>query len=283
MEQNISKDIQERLDKINWQYLNERYGITRDSVTQNPFVASQLAYGQMTDLVPGSNADITGVYSLRAYPVNDGQEYKVKVYTMEKPKTENDTLFLYKQPITSESVRAALLEKTDWQGRDNTRKYGYANANGGRPITIELDGRKQQFLVSIHQPTNRVVGMPVEHVKSFFMDKEGNSRGKSMYGVTFTDEQVKALCEGKAIRLEGCLDKSGQTFNCYAQFDAAQRQVVPCHPGWLKQALQTGTDLGIGNKNANGNEQEQKQKAVQEQQKQQNQDQEKSRSRGPRR
>jgi hypothetical protein len=37
---------------------------------------------------------------------------KVKVYTIEKPKTSEDQHYLYRQPITSDKVREALLEKT---------------------------------------------------------------------------------------------------------------------------------------------------------------------------
>ena len=246
MEQNISTEVQERLNNINWESLKSKYGISKDSVMQNPVIASQLAYGQYTDLVPGSTEEISGMFSLRAYPQADGQEWKVKVYTMEKPKTEADAIFLYKQPITLDSVKKALFEKTSWEGNDGQVKRGFANANGGRPVTIEVDGRKQEFLISIHQPTNRIVGIPVEQVRLFFVDKDGASRGKNMYGVTFTDDQIKALCEGKAVRLDGCKTKTGETFNCYVQFDAAQRQVVSCHPGWLKEAQKTGTDLGLG-------------------------------------
>ena len=67
-----------------------------------------------------------------------------------------------------------------------------------------------------------------------------------MYGVNFTPEQANSLAEGRAIRLDGCRNKEGQTFSCYVQFDAAQRQVVACHPAWLKEAQKTGTDLGLG-------------------------------------
>ena len=245
MEQSISKEVQERLNRINWESLKDKYGISKDSIMQNPAVASQLAFGQYTDLVPGSTDELSGMFSLRAYPQADGEEWKVKVYTMEKPKTEADTLYIYGHPITAEPVRKALLERTSWEGNDGAIKRGYANANGGRPIAIEVEGRKQQFLVSIHQPTNRIVGMAVEQVKLWFTDRDGGSRGRSMYGATFSEDQVKALCEGKAVRLDGCQTKNGETFSCYVQFDAAQRQVVPCHPGWLKEAQKTGTDLGL--------------------------------------
>lgn len=250
MEQNISKDVQERLNNIDWESLKNKYGISKDAVMQNSAIATQLAYGQYTDLVPGATDEITGMFSLRAYPQGEGEKWKIKVYTMEKPKSEEDALYLYGHAITSDTVKKALFERTSWEASDGSPKKGLANANGGRPITIEVDGKKQEFLVSIHQPTNRIIGMPVEQVRLFFFDKEGQSRGKGMYGVAFSDDQVKALCEGKAVRLDGCKTKSGETFNCYVQFDAAQRCVVSCHPAWLKEAQKTGTDLGLGTQKA---------------------------------
>lgn len=244
MEQSISSEVQERLNNINWDSLKDKYGISRDSIT--PAIATQLAYGMYTDLVPGSTEELSGMFSLRAFPQEAGQEWKVKVYTMEKPKSIDDAIFLYKQPITSEAVKKALFERTSWEGNDGTTKKGFANANGGYPVTIEVKGKKEKFLVSIHQPTNRVVGIPVEQVRSFFLDKEGTSRGKSMYGVQFTKEQIDALSEGKATRMDGCRTKDGEVFSCYVQFDAAQRTVVPCHPAWIKEAQKAGTDLGLG-------------------------------------
>lgn len=248
MEQNskISADVKKRLDLVDWESVKQMCGVTRENVEKNPAIASQLAYGQYTDLVPGVVGDLSGSFSLRAYPQQEGELWKVKVYTMERPKTMEDTLYLYGSKITSEKVKKALLEKTDWLAPDGSRKYGYANANGGSPIAIEIDGRKEQYLVSIHQQTNRVVGIKVDQVKAFFVDKEGVSRGKGIYGVAFTPEQATALAEGKAVRMDGCLTKDGNQFSCYVQFDAAQRQVVPCHPTWIKEALKAGTDLGLG-------------------------------------
>lgn len=196
----------------------------------------------MTDLVYGGTKELSGLFSLRAYPQGENQEWTVRLFTMEKPKTANDTLYLYNQPITSAKVKEALLERTSWEDASQKTRYGLANANGGRPIAIEVDGRKQEFLVSIHQPTNRVVGMPVEQVKAMLMDADGHSRGKSMYGVTFTDEQAKALSEGKAIAISG-MKRDGERFTCCVQFDAAQRQVVTCHPTWFKEAQKAGLDM----------------------------------------
>ena len=242
----ISEEVSKRLDFIDWDALKEKCGISRESVEKNPAIASQLAYGQYTDLIPGVAGDLSGSFSLRAYPQNDGSPWKVKIYTMERPKTEADTLYLYGARIPGEKIKKSLLEKTDWIGTDGTRKYGYANANSGYPVEISIDGKKEAFLVSIHQPTNRIVGIRCEQVRDFLLDQSGEASGKGIYGVPFTTEQAKALAEGKAVRMDGCKTREGSTFSCYVQFDAASRQVVPCHPSWIKEALKSGTDLGLG-------------------------------------
>ena len=250
MEQTLSKDVQERLDMINWDNLKDKYGISRDTFYNNPHLASQLAYGQMTDLVFASKEDFSGLLSLRANMDTSGDkpEMKVKAFTMEKKKTPSDTLYLYRQPITSEKVREALLEPAKWIGPD---------------------GKKQQFLVSIHQPTNRVVGMSVDSVRSFFFDKDNNLRGKGMYGVPFTAEQANALIEGKAVVHSG-QRKDGEAFTCCIQFDAARREPAVSHPSWFKEAQRAGMDLSPKQR------QEQQEKTVQQQKASQEQGQKKS-------
>lgn len=250
METTLSKDVQEKLDMINWDSLKDKYGISRETFYNNPHLASQLVYGQMTDLVFASKEDFSGLLSLRANMDNSGEkpEMKVKAFTMEKPKTMADTLYLYKQPITSEKVKEALLERGEWMGPD---------------------GKKQQFLVSIHQPTNRVVGMSVDSVRSVFFDKDNNLRGKGMYGVPFTAEQANALIEGKAVVHSG-QRKDGETFTCCIQFDAARREPAVSHPSWFKEAQRAGMDMTPKQR------QEQQEKAVQQQKASQEQGQKKS-------
>ena len=271
MEQTLSKDVQEKLDLINWDSLKEKYGISRDSIYNDPRIASQLAYGMMTDLVYANKEDFTGPLSLRANLDTSGEkpEMKVKVYTIEKPKTSADQLYLYRQPITSEKVREALLEKTKWTGPDGKEYKGLANANGGRPITLNIDGRKQQFLVSIHQPTNRVVGMSLDSVRSYFYDKDNNLRGRGTYGVPFTPEQINGLIEGKAVVHTG-QRKDGEAFTCCLQFDAARREPAVSHPSWFKEAQRAGMDMTPKQR------QEQQEKAVQQQKASQEQGQKKS-------
>ena len=244
MEQTLSKDVQEKLDMINWEALKDKYGVSRDSFNNNPQLASQLAYGQMTDLVFASKEDFSGLLSLRASLDTSGDkpEMKVKVFTMEKEKSEKDTLFIYRQPITSDAVKKALFEKGKWQGPDGREMSGYLNANGGRPITLNIDGKRQQFLVSLHHPTNRVVAMSLDSVRSYFYDKDNNLRGRGMYGVPFTEEQVKGLIEGNAVVHSG-IRKDGESFSCGVQFDAAKREPTVSHPSWLKQAQKAGAEI----------------------------------------
>lgn len=271
METTLSKDVQEKLDMINWDSLKDKYGISRDTFYNNPHLASQLAYGQMTDLVFASKEDFSGLLSLRANMDTSGEkpEMKVRAFTMEKPKTMADTLYLYKQPITSEAVKEALLEKGEWLGPDGKKMHGHLNANGGRPITLNIDGKRQQFLVSLHHPTNRVVGMSLDSVRSFFYDKDNNLRGRGMYGVPFSEEQVKGLIEGNAVVHSG-LRKDGESFSCCVQFDAAKREPAISHPSWLKQAQKAGAEI------APKQRQEQQEKAAQQQKASQEQGQKKS-------
>ena len=271
MEQTLSKDVQEKLDMINWEALKDKYGVSRDSFYNNPQLASQLAYGQMTDLVFASKEDFSGLLSLRASLDTSGDkpEMKVKVFTMEKEKSEKDTLFIYRQPITSDAVKKALVEKGKWQGPDGREMSGYLNANGGRPLTLNIDGKRQQFLVSLHHPTNRVVAMSLDSVRSYFYDKDNNLRGRGMYGVPFTEEQVKGLIEGNAVVHSG-IRKDGESFSCCVQFDAAKREPTVSHPSWLKQAQKAGAEIAPKQK------QEVQEKAAQQQKTSQEQGQKKS-------
>ena len=107
---------------INWDGLKDKYGISPETFYNSQYLASQLVYGLMTDLVFTSKEDFSGLLSLRASMDTSGEkpEMKVKVFTMEKPKTMSDTIYLYRQPITREKVKDALLERGEWIGSDSS-------------------------------------------------------------------------------------------------------------------------------------------------------------------
>lgn len=247
----LDQKVIERLDKIDWDSLKKTTGITREQVEKFPAVASQLAYQQYTDLLFGSTADISGQFSLRAIPGKTPEEpWRVKAYTIEAEKSEKDDLFLYGSPIYSEAAKKALFEKTSWQNQNGEKVYGRANANAGRPVAIEREQengekKKEYYLISLHEPTNRIVGMPVEAIKRMLQNPDGTSRGQSVYGTKLTDDQVEKIVNGNAVKLDG-KTKEGKEFTAFVQFDVARRQIVPCHPTWLKQAERAGVDIGIG-------------------------------------
>ncbi len=253
MEQAIEKlteDVKARLSKINWKELESNLGITREQIEKMPTVANDLAYQRMTNLVYGHNDLVSGQFSLRAIPgKNENDPWTVKAYTIEKEKSPKDAIFLYGSPITSQAAKDALFERTSWENNEGKRVVGRANANAGRPVAIEreVDGQKKKeyYLISIHEPTNRVVAMPVDAVKAFLQgkDKEGNPRKVEVYGKELNDKQVESLCNGKAVLLNGCKTKDGQVFNAAVQFDVARRSIVACHPTALKQAEAIGVDV----------------------------------------
>ena len=115
-----------------------------------------------------------------------------------------------------------------------------ANANAGVQVAVQNPETKEKtkYLVSIHQPTNRIVGVPVEAVEKMLANA-------SVYGVTLNDEQKKSLVDGKAVIVNGCSTKDGETFSACVQFDAAKRQLVNAHPTWLKEAQKAGIDTGV--------------------------------------
>ena len=247
-EQALDPRVAERLDKIDWDGLLRITGIRREQIEGNPTVARQLAYQQYTDLVYGNTADISGQFSLRAVPGREPDEaWRVKAYTIEREKTVNDDIFLYGSPITSKKAKEALFERTSWENSEGKRVVGRANANAGRPIAIErdVDGerRKDYYLVSLHEPTNRVIGIPVDAVRRMFFDENERAREVSIYGARLSAEQLDEICKGNHVLVDGCRNSKGEEFSTFVQFDVARRQLVPTHPAILKEAQRVGVDL----------------------------------------
>ena len=251
----ISPEVKERLDKMDWKGLQASTGITRAQIEKSESTARQLAFGQVPNLGRGFTADIEGEYALRAIPRTDDQPWKIKAYTIESEKKPEDNLYLYGARIYSEEAKKALFEMTTWEGADGKKQYGRANANAGRPIGVEFtdengNKEKKQFIVSLHQPTNRLFAIPVDALEKMMKERE-----VSVYGKKLDDKQISEICKGGAVVVKDCKRKDGSTFDAAVQFDVAQRQLVPVHPTWLKKAQRAGLDVGIGTKAAEVKEQ----------------------------
>ena len=248
-DEQLRDDVKQLLDNIDWNSVSEFENL-RATVERNPQIAEQLAYGEMTDLVRATSKTITGQFSLRAIPNGEGKPWALRMYNIEKkPDPAKEDIYYKGSKITSPDILRGLFERTSWIGADGKQKHGYANANAGKPVGYrdQETGQIKYDIVSFHQPTNRLVGIPVDAVKNMFVDKEtGEYRKRQIYGAEITPKQADALAEGKAVKIEG-QTREGETFTTFVQFDAARRRVVPCHPAWLKEAEKAGVDLGIGN------------------------------------
>ena len=248
-DEQLRDDVKQLLDNIDWNSVSEFENL-RATVERNPQIAEQLAYGEMTDLVRATSKTITGQFSLRAIPNGEGKPWALRMYNIEKkPDPAKEDIYYKGSKITSPDILRGLFERTSWIGADGKQKHGYANANAGKPVGYrdQETGQIKYDIVSFHQPTNRLVGIPVDAVKNMFVDKEtGEYRKRQIYGTEITPKQADALAEGKAVKIEG-QTREGETFTTFVQFDAARRRVVPCHPAWLKEAEKAGVDLGIGN------------------------------------
>ena len=229
------------LEMLDWNQVEKDLGLTMQMIQDRPVIARQLSAGLFTDLVSLDTDSFSGLFSLHAE--ENGEQLRLKAYTIEKPKTAGDELYVFGNRIESEVIKKALLEKTDWVGRDGRRRYGFANSNAGYTVKLEVKGKKGMYLISVHQQTNRIVGETIETVRDYFFRKDGILRGRGIFGVIFTEKQALALCEGRAVRLEGCIDAGSDPFGCFVQYDASIHQVTVCHPAWLKEALKAGLDI----------------------------------------
>lgn len=243
----LDQDVKNRLDKIDWNGLEANLGITREMIEKRPNIARQLVYQEVTDLVNGYNANLSGQFALRAVPGRDEKDlWTVKAFTIQQLSLDkngmpkNDLYFMGAR-IYSESALKALFEQTTWQNDAGETVRGHANANAGTAIPIKIKGQEEpvKFLISMHQPTNQLFGVPVSAVESML------SNGSTMYGVTISEDQAKVLAQGGAVKLDGCQKKDGTVFSACVQFDAAKRKLVPVHPTWLKKAERAGVDTGL--------------------------------------
>ena len=113
----LRDEVRQMLDNIDWSSVSE-FEKLRETVEKNPVVAEQLVYGEMTDLVRASSKNITGPFSLRAYPTGEGQPWAIKMYNIEKKPDPKEDIYYRGSLITSPEIVKALFEQTTWTGAD---------------------------------------------------------------------------------------------------------------------------------------------------------------------
>ena len=202
-DEQLRDDVRQLLDNIDWNSVSEFENL-RATVERNPQIAEQLVYGEMTDLVRASSKTISGQFSLRAIPNSEGQPWALKMYNIEKrPDPNKEDIYYRGSKITSPEIIRGLFERTTWIGADGKQKNGYANANAGRPVGYRdaETGKIKYDIVSFHQPTNRLIGVPVEAVRNMFVDKEtGEYRKRQIYGAEITQSRRTLLPKARPSR-----------------------------------------------------------------------------------
>ena len=241
------KFIQDRLDRIPWAELESNYGIKKDYILGNEQIARQLANGQVTDYVNAygkvGNLMVLGPMSLQANYRSDRVE--VKHFTV----NPNPDLSIYGETLRSDKISERLMDSYEFAVRDENgetirKETRHSFANGGSPVTLtraNADGTetKTRCLVSfdafvhdkegkIIRGTQRLFVTPCADVKNYL-----EKVAPSMYGHTFTPEQVESLSEGKDLYIEDFKTKDGRTFDAVVQYSSVSKQVVKVEtPFW---------------------------------------------------
>jgi hypothetical protein len=232
--------IKDRLDRIPWDELESCYGIKKDYILGNEQVARQLANGQVTDYVNAyakvGSLTVIGPMALQAAFRSDRVE--VKHFTV----NPNPDLSVYGEALRSDKVAERLMDSYEYTVRDDKgeavrKETRHSFANGGSPITLTrtaADGTetKTKCLVSfdafvrdregrVVRGTQKLFTTPCADVKNYL-----EKVAPTMYGHTFTPEQVDLLSEGKDLYIEDFKTKDGRTFDAVVQYSAVSRQVV---------------------------------------------------------
>ena len=208
--------------KINWQELEEKWGIRRDTLEQSGDLTKMLNYGK-SDLVTVT-------------PLLGGDRYEMSARLEFKPDANGQ------MDVVPHFIRKEINLEQEYKGYTFTEEDKKALATTGNlGHTVQLAdlrmGELKDSFVSIDRQTKEILDIPVEKVR--LRDKIGNTE------ITVTDKE--ALSSGKAIKKEIEL-ANGKKFFATLQVHAEQRG-IEFVPGQSRQSQ--------GKRQDNGQKQEQ--------------------------
>lgn len=236
----LEPKVIERLDAIDWPALKP-YGITRELIEGNPYIARQLTYGGATGLIRVNSPIFNGEVSLRFSPTKENPG-RVRIQGIVRTPKQNE-LFFYGKPITSEAAAEALMERISYVNKDGEEIRGVlANANAGRVLSFDMGDGKEDFLIGYNPETHTLDGDRVKDLQKRFIDSEGENW--KVYGVSLTDKQLDDLVHGKPVFHEG-KTKEGETFKIVLQYSPVTKDFVEVHPLHLAKTMESGVDLGL--------------------------------------
>ncbi|MDD5891092.1 MAG: hypothetical protein PUC72_00975 [Bacteroidales bacterium] len=254
--------VKSQLDKIDWDRMKESYGIDKEKIYSNPRLASQIANGEVTDIMQMrlNVANVGHVYVEGAFQVRYGRDKEPDVRYIQVEREPK--LFINGEELRSERIRERLLETYTHkvQGEDGTsrKEERYAYANGGYPITLTFENKEtgekepRKYLVSFDAPMYNKEGKHYRGTQRLFLisckevENYLKNVGKSLYNHTFTEAEISALVEGKDIYIEDFTNSKGEKFDYPVQFDAVSRRVVPVNPSWFRELQAKKRDMAKG-------------------------------------
>ena len=184
--------------KIDWKQL-DNLGLTRERLEQNGELEKMLNWQKSNLLTIAVPIGDTTIYTEArlAFRTDDNGNIGLAIHPLRK---EPQLDFPYMGYKFSPEEKEQLL----------------ATGNLGKTIEVTpKNGEPFAAYVSIDPQTNEIIALRADRVNI----------PKAIKGVTLSDAQYKDLVEGKAVKVEGMIAKSGKSFNATLQVNAEKKGI----------------------------------------------------------
>lgn len=200
--------------RINWQEMEERWGVKRDALVESGSLEKMLHYGKSPKLIQ-CNPTIDGI----SFPLQARLSFKEQA---------DGSIALVPHPIRHEAkldeYRGVKFTAEDQESLKRTGNLGRV-----AEVVDKTTGEIIPSYISIDRQTNELVSIPVKNVRL----------PEEIKGVTLDKEQQAALAEGKGVYVEGMIAKTGKNFNATIQINA-DRQAMDFQFTGRKQEQKQG-------------------------------------------
>lgn len=184
--------------KINWQQLNEKYGITREAL-MNAGVLEEVLQARKSSKV----VELT-------YESQDGpRQFKAKVRLQEK----DGNVGLVYYPVR----QAPDLDKPyfGYEFTETDKKSLLETGNLDHTAEIERNGENVSVFISVDSLTNDLVHADVARLKI----------PNEIKGVELSEQQKSFLLEGKPVHVKNMTSNAGNAFSSYVMVNAEKRSL----------------------------------------------------------
>ena len=229
--ENTYKPIDE--SKINWQELEEKWGIKRDELEKSGDLKRMLNYGKsdLVSVAPKFDGQTFETAARLAFKVQEDGTVRLVPHLVQT--APNLDLEYKGHRFTEEDKRN--LKETGNLGRI----VDLANTETGelKPSFVSIDRQTHELIdiaanrVRMRDTIGKTVlsetekallltGAPLKGKEIELENDDGKIRPIGKWkNIQFSDEQKKDYCQGKAVKLENVLDKKGQPCTMYLKFN----------------------------------------------------------------